>query len=135
MRTLLVSSLLVASVNVLAHPHPEIKPRKSLSFGPVLPHAVFHTTPSQIPSFLSSRDTCPYSVAQSFVAQLIGGGPNDFALRKDSYTDQNTGVTHVYFRQLVNGLEVADGNINVNVKDGVILSYGNSVSGTSSGSS
>lgn len=36
-------------------------------------------------------------------------------------------MTHVYAKQLVNGLEVSDGNINVNVgSDGEILSWGNS---------
>lgn len=51
-----------------------------------------------------------------------------YFIRKDSYTDTNSGVSHVYVRQVVNGLEVADGNINLNIRDGKVLSYGNSVS-------
>jgi hypothetical protein len=35
--------------------------------------------------------------------------------------DEWTGVTHVYVRQLVNGLEVADGNINLNIRDGNVI--------------
>jgi extracellular elastinolytic metalloproteinase len=50
-----------------------------------------------------------------------------YKIRKDSYTDKNTGVTHVYVCQLVNGLEVTDGDMNINIKYGVVLSYGNSV--------
>jgi extracellular elastinolytic metalloproteinase len=49
-----------------------------------------------------------------------------YKIRPDSYTDKNTGVTHVYVRQLVNGLEVTDGDMNINIKDGMVLSYGNS---------
>jgi hypothetical protein len=43
---------------------------------------------------------------------------------KDSYTDKNTGVTHIYVRQLVNGLEVTDGDMNINIKDGVVWDLG-----------
>lgn len=36
-------------------------------------------------------------------------------------------MTHVYARQLINGLEVADGDINLNIdRDGRVLSWGNS---------
>jgi extracellular elastinolytic metalloproteinase len=36
-------------------------------------------------------------------------------------------ITHIYARQIINGLEVSDGDINVNVdRDGRILSWGNS---------
>lgn len=35
-------------------------------------------------------------------------------------------MSHVYVKQLVNGLEVADGNINLNIKDGMVISYGDS---------
>ena len=52
----------------------------------------------------------------------------DYFIRDDSYEDDSTGVAHLYIRQLVNGLEVADANINMNIKDGHVLSYGDSVS-------
>jgi extracellular elastinolytic metalloproteinase len=36
-------------------------------------------------------------------------------------------ITHIYARQLINGLEVSDGDINVNIdRDGRVLSWGNS---------
>lgn len=111
-----------------------VQRRKSLGFGPVHPHAVFRSSPYQIQTngFLPfSSDSDPIEVARHFVEDHLAGRltpDNTFTIRKDSYTDKNTGVTHVYVRQVVNGIEVADGDINVNVKDGVILSYGDSVS-------
>lgn len=78
-----------------------------------------------------SADAEPIEVARRFVRDILDGELNEsksFKIRDDSYTDSNTGVTHVYVRQVVNGLEVADGDINVNIKDGMVLSYGNSVS-------
>ena len=112
-----------------AHDGP-ISRRKTMGFGPVHPHAKFHTTPIPFAkaSFLNSN---PYEVARSFVTALLReqlSGDNGFALRKDSYTDKATGVTHVFFRQMINGIEVSDGDINVNVKDGAVISYGDSVS-------
>ncbi|KAG5219773.1 Fungalysin/Thermolysin Extracellular metalloproteinase [Salix suchowensis] len=64
----------------------------------------------------------PFEVATAFLGDLLSGqtGLNSrYKIRKDSYTDANTGVTHVYVRQMVNGLEVADGDINLNIKDGM----------------
>ena len=51
----------------------------------------------------------------------------NYYIRKDSYTDTKSGISHIYIRQLVDGLEVADGDINLNIRDGKVLSYGNSV--------
>ena len=105
--------------------------RKSLGFGPEHPHAVFRASPYQIQTNgFTPKDPSmdPLDVARVFVEDIF---PIQFSqsykIRKDSYTDKNTGVTHVYVRQLVNGLEVTDGDMNINIKDGVVLSYGNSV--------
>ncbi|KAI9439259.1 extracellular elastinolytic metallo proteinase [Lactarius indigo] len=102
--------------------------RKTMGFGPVRPHAKFHTSPA---SFVKTSvfTSDPYEIARSFVTELLQdqlSEVNEFTLRKDSYTDSATGVTHVYFRQMVNGLEVADGDINVNVNGGTVISYGDS---------
>ena len=115
--------------SALAHDGP-ISRRKTMGFGPVHPHAKFHANPVSFlkPFFATSN---PYDVARSFVSMLLEdqlSGDNSFALRKDSYTDKATGVTHVFFRQMISGIEVADGDINVNVKDGAVISYGDSVS-------
>lgn len=134
MRSLLRASFLSAGLlsrSVLAHDQPRV--RKSLGFGPVLPHAVFKSSPYQIQvnSFSpQSPDADPLDIARLFVEDLLLGRLSEdssFAIRKDSYTDAATGVSHVYVRQLINGIEVADGDININIKDGVVLSYGDSV--------
>lgn len=131
----LLTSLVAAGLagSVLAHRHDSVRRRKSLGFGPIHPHAVFRSTPYQIQTngFLPfSGDSDPVEVAQHFVEDQLAGSltqRNTYRIRDDSYTDKNTGVTHVYVRQLVNGMEVADGDMNINVKDGIVLSYGNSV--------
>ncbi|KAM3421665.1 Extracellular metalloproteinase [Cercospora zeina] len=44
----------------------------------------------------------------------------------DSWTS-SSGITHFYFKQTLNGLDIDDADFNVNVRpDGTILSYGNS---------
>jgi extracellular elastinolytic metalloproteinase len=142
MRGLISVTLIAAGLagSAIAHAVPihdsdsPVRRRKSLGFGPVHPHAVFHSSPYQIPTngFLPfGADSDPIEVARLFVEDHLNGRltpENTFTIRKDSYTDKNTGVTHVYARQVVNGIEVADGDINVNVKDGMVLSYGDSVS-------
>lgn len=72
----------------------------------------------------------PLDVARIFLEDVTHtqlSQSSSYKIRKDSYTDKNTGVTHVYARQLVNGLEVTDGDMNINIKNGVVLSYGTSV--------
>ena len=107
--------------------------RKSLGFGPEHPHAVFRASPYQIQTngFTPTDPSMdPLDVARIFVDDVLSTQSAhglSYKIRKDSYTDKNTGVTHVYVRQLVNGLEVTDGDMNINIKDGVVLSYGTSV--------
>ncbi|KAL7278061.1 hypothetical protein ACG7TL_008025 [Trametes sanguinea] len=127
MRRLFVAALAAAGLaGVLAHDSHHVSRRKTLSFGPVLPHAAYHTNPVYHASLLRASSD-PFEVARVFVEDLVRGIPgSDFVIRKDSYTDEATGVTHVYVRQYINGIEVADGDINVNIKDGVVLSYGDS---------
>ncbi len=44
----------------------------------------------------------------------------------DQYTDDYNGVTHVYFRQRFNGIEVYQANININIaRDGSVINIGN----------
>lgn len=147
MRCFFTATLLVASLAGHVYGHRHAAPsahdegrvsyrRKSLGFGPEHPHAVFRSKPDEIyvngvmPYFSSIP---PMQVANMFLRDLLGNKHQGdqhgraFKVREDSYTDKNTGVTHVYVRQYINGLEVADGDMNINIKDGQILSYGNSV--------
>ncbi|KAL0948388.1 hypothetical protein HGRIS_010970 [Hohenbuehelia grisea] len=136
MRCLFATSLLVASLagHVYGHALSDgtVSRRKSLGFGPVHPHEVYKSSPYQIQTngFLPMGSHVePFKVARAFLDDLLKdqlSSGNQYRIRKDSYTDKNTGVTHVYVRQVVNGLEVVDGDININIKDGMVLSYGNS---------
>ena len=134
MRSLFIASLVVAGIFASsAHgshyrDSDALRRRKTLGFGPEHPHKVFRSTPYQIQlnaGFLSEPRSDPFDVAVRFVENQTGS--KSFYIRKDSYTDRNTGVTHVYVRQTINGLEVTDGDMNINVKDGIVLSFGNSV--------
>ncbi|TDL16303.1 hypothetical protein BD410DRAFT_795504 [Rickenella mellea] len=138
MRTFLHTSLVAAALgaaSVLSHPHhgdgPPGRVRKTMGFGQQT-KAVFRSSPDQIPQgFIRTWSSDPLELASNFVESILAEDGmavegSSFTRRQDSYTDDNTGVTHAYFRQVINGIEVADGDINVNVKDGVVLSYGDS---------
>lgn len=142
MRHFFTTALLVASLSgsVFGHrhssssPHDDtpIKRRKTLGFGPAHPQSVYHATPYSIQTngftpMDPSMD--PMDVARLFVDDVLAVSSSDgnsYKIRDDSYTDKTTGVTHVYVRQVVNGLEVVDGDMNINIKDGMVISYGNS---------
>ncbi|CAE6512362.1 unnamed protein product [Rhizoctonia solani] len=94
--------------------------RKSHRFAPIHPDARFVTEPPLL-SFAAEAD--PFDVARAFLQEYTH---SDYYIRNDSYTDTLTRVTHIYVRQFVDGLEVADGNINLNILDGQVLSFGDS---------
>jgi hypothetical protein len=61
-------------------------------------------------------------------AAALGLTPEDLVGKvvTDEYRSKHNGVTHVYFKQQLGGIEVANGTINVNVTaDGRVLSVGN----------
>lgn len=63
--------------------------------------------------------------ARQFVQAELGFSMRDYIV-KNMYTSHN-GVTHVYLRQKVDGKEVFNANINLNLAaDGTVLSYGDS---------
>ncbi|KAF9916182.1 Fungalysin/Thermolysin Extracellular metalloproteinase 5 [Lobosporangium transversale] len=75
-------------------------------------------------SFFSGSPADPKKVATDFVQQQLTS--SDYVV-KNAYTSKHNGVTHVYLRQVINGLEVVNGDINVNVdKDGNVISFGDS---------
>ncbi|TFK39018.1 Fungalysin metallopeptidase-domain-containing protein [Crucibulum laeve] len=118
-------ALLVASAS-LNYAIPVNGLAKSLSFGGVSPRVEFTSLNGDF-SYIGQKaaDLDPIDVATRFAEEHLATS-SSFYVRPDSYTDANTGVTHVYLRQIANGLEVVDGNININVKDGVVISHGNS---------
>ncbi|KDQ09747.1 hypothetical protein BOTBODRAFT_137541 [Botryobasidium botryosum FD-172 SS1] len=130
MRSLYGIAFALAATSALARSqHSAARTRKSLSFGPDIPHASFTVAPQRYTSFTGGHSRSPYDVAREYVNNVLARGvPNglQFIVRDDSYTDDATGVTHVYVRQLVNGLEVADGDINLNIFKGQVISLGDS---------
>lgn len=136
MRISLSASVVALAVHgALAHlsgSSDSVRRRKTLGFGPELPHAVFNTSPEQFFMTADARSD-PIKTATQFAVNLLNKFDQHsmtFKVRDDSYADNNTGVSHVYLRQVVNGLEVADGDMNINVKGGKVLSYGDSVIAT-----
>ena len=104
---------------------------KSLGFGPNQPNVIFHSSPYTNVFLPMSPDTDPFDVANRFVKDILGTCLTEsmaYRICNDSYTDSSTGITHVYIHQVVNGLEVTNGNMNINVKDGIVMLYGTSVS-------
>ncbi|KAG0263979.1 Fungalysin/Thermolysin Extracellular metalloproteinase 5 [Mortierella polycephala] len=66
----------------------------------------------------------PERVALDFAEQRLT--TSDYVV-KNAYTSKHNGVTHVYLRQRIDGLEVINGDININVdKQGNVISYGDS---------
>ncbi|KAJ1024111.1 hypothetical protein NDA16_002950 [Ustilago loliicola] len=144
---------LVANIS----PRPSDPSRKSLAWGPEHQHKVFAdvesaTDAAPVRRGLDSSNRKhayaaaihyvnaeagpknPNSVATRLAKHLLGYNqglaPNghDFYVRPDSYTDPSSGISHYFIRQLVNGLEVADGDLNINISpEGKILSFGSSL--------
>lgn len=117
------------------HRRSDVHRRKTMGFAPDLHHAVYLTNEAVNQGYKhgfapSSTPRDAFDVAEEYVQVLtsLDGRPSgaSFFIRDDSYTDKNTGITHVYVRQLMNGTEIANGDMNLNIKDGEVLSYGDS---------
>src|SRR5438045_3385123 len=97
------------------------------------------TTLQKTGQFLSpAKAGASLKIAQDFLtahAGDLGLLPGDLssAIVTDQYTDADSGVTHIYLRQVYNGLPVINGNLGVNVaRDGRIINVNSSfVSGLS----
>ncbi|KIO19789.1 hypothetical protein M407DRAFT_82347 [Tulasnella calospora MUT 4182] len=116
-----------------AAPSATPSPRKTTSFGPQLLHATYTTSPRQI-SFTLARNEkqSVIKLAHEYVKNVLDHPEGSWKFREDSYLDENTGVWHLYLRQVIHdgSVEVTDGDINLNVLNGKVISYGDSVSGS-----
>ncbi|KAJ2395222.1 hypothetical protein GGI23_004386, partial [Coemansia sp. RSA 2559] len=73
------------------------------------------------------------AVAAAYLSKQHGIAEDAMKL-KSAYQSSHNGVTHVYFRQVVGGLEVVNGNANVNLdRNGHVISSGNSFASEKSG--
>lgn len=91
-----------------------------------VPKSYFFTDTAQV----ANPSASPLAIAQNYLnahAANFGLSTGDLAqaLVTNQYTDAKTGITHIYFRQTVNGLEVENANINISVlKNGRVLTAG-----------
>ena len=54
--------------------------------------------------------------------------PGSSLKEMNSYTDEHNGASHIYFKQVVNGLMVENGDVNVNLdRLGRVISFGESL--------
>lgn len=68
----------------------------------------------------------PEEIALAHLETLAPGVK--LVLHGDAYTDEDTGITHLYFTQLYDGIKVENAVANVNVRaDGSVLSAGTSL--------
>ncbi|KAL7750102.1 hypothetical protein RI367_004617 [Sorochytrium milnesiophthora] len=69
----------------------------------------------------------PLAAVHDWLHRVWGWRKDVDYMLKDSYSSRPSGVTHIYLRQLHNGREVINGDLNVNVdRNGRIVSYGDS---------
>ncbi|CAG8615877.1 35644_t:CDS:1, partial [Racocetra persica] len=128
--SLLAWALLTLASSVPGHAHVDsprgVEPARRINFGPELNHRTF-SAPSikKFGTFTAPDDADPKEIAIKFVKSKLHPKA-DFVI-KDIYKSDHNGVTHVYFKQVVNGLYVTNGDINVNIDQfGRIISYGDS---------
>ncbi|KAI9179441.1 hypothetical protein H9P43_004763 [Blastocladiella emersonii ATCC 22665] len=103
------------------------------SYGPALDHRRYRVTPlAGLSRASAAAVVSPVSlteaqeIALAYIADVTAV-PRDHIAVLSSHTANSTGVSHVYLRQVVNGLAVANADANVNVdRSGMVISFGES---------
>ncbi|RHZ75747.1 hypothetical protein Glove_209g57 [Diversispora epigaea] len=101
-------------------------PGRLENFGPELNHRHYQA-PSieKYGTFSGPSFFDPNKIAINFIKTKLH--PEANFIIKNSYKSEHNGVTHIYFKQIVNGLPVSNSDLNVNVdRFGRIVSYGDS---------
>jgi len=90
------------------------------------------TGPNQLVAFLTGPNAGDAGdIALDYIygnKEALGLTDDDLAdiVLKDRYVTQHNGVTHLYFRQRAGGIEVFNGDININIsRDGEVINLGN----------
>ena len=85
-------ALALAPSSSLAHARLGVVPRKSLSFGPVHPHAKFTVEPAGLPPSFRATAQDPIELARQFANEFIlpkeDTRRHSYIVREDSYTDE-----------------------------------------------
>ncbi|RUS25009.1 Fungalysin metallopeptidase-domain-containing protein [Jimgerdemannia flammicorona] len=124
-----VALLLAAGPTFVAagpgHDHTGVRQRFE-NFGPDVRHREY-VAPSLLRDsapFTAPLNANPVQIAVHFAQTSLTD--SEFVIR-NAYTSDHNGVTHVYLRQIVDGVEVTNADININVdRFGRIVSYGDS---------
>ncbi|KNE73228.1 hypothetical protein AMAG_17415 [Allomyces macrogynus ATCC 38327] len=80
------------------------------------------TVPARQPK-VDSQDAAR-AVATAYLTETLGFPASEFVIKNVVTT--SSGVTAVYARQLVHGLEVVNADVNINIKNGQIVAFGDS---------
>ncbi|KAL5113149.1 ammonium transporter [Pleosporales sp. CAS-2024a] len=135
MRSLLLTSLasLVTLKNAQAHPAHNARglTKRGIDLDSYrLKHPVSYTNAKDAGSDISISSLTRRATAEETASELVKKVAPGATFRVvDNYVGSN-GVSHVYFKQTVNGLDIDNGDFNVNVgRDGTIFSFGNSFYG------
>lgn len=84
--------------------------------------------------YLAASIASKAQYSKSFITQAYQQYANRYALSTtdvenyvitDQYTDQKYGITHVYMRQVVNGIEVFNANSSMHIQNGKVVSVSN----------
>lgn len=116
----------VAAATLLgAKAHSSNGRRRSMGFQPEV-DTKFNTEPQFTTTVKNTSDA--YAVALEYVQLSTAGlsSRTSFYVREDAYEDELTGISHIYVRQVVDGLDVANGDLHLNIKDGKILAVSDS---------
>ncbi|KAI9262386.1 Fungalysin metallopeptidase-domain-containing protein [Phascolomyces articulosus] len=94
------------------------------SFGPDIP-STFVTNYQHKDDWFQPLSDDPVIVATSLASAKLTEGSDYYV--ESHYTSDMSGATHVFLRQKVNGLEVINGKMNINLdKNNQVVSFGNS---------
>lgn len=101
------------------------------NFAPSIPQYFYEPVPhiiqlEEMQSKSAFAPVDPIRAGLNFINNKLNISDKDYVL-KDAYTSSHNQITHIYLKQLVNALEVINGDINVNVdQSGRVVSMGSS---------
>ncbi|KAI9896476.1 hypothetical protein N3K66_008648 [Trichothecium roseum] len=136
MKYSMVLGLAGLTSTVMAHPKPRAQPHNG---GSVLSKRGVDLSKYTLPSYSSYTKSSVVKSSKSGAASVTGSdylevarnlakevAPGaEFRVVEDHYVSGN-GVAHVNLKQTVHGIDIDNADLNVNVKDGKVFSYGSS---------